>query len=79
VEVKFFQAETTCSPFALVRVLLLWTDIMTKATLTETAFSWDWVTDSKIQYSMIKAGEWQHLGKHGAGGAESSTSSSEGC
>jgi len=29
--------------------------------------------------SVIKMGAWQHPGRHGAGSAESSTSSSEGC
>jgi hypothetical protein len=28
---------------------------------------------------IIKTGTWQHPGRHGTGGAESSTSSSEGC
>ena len=33
----------------------------------------------QVQFIIIKVGAWQHLGRHGAGGAESSTSSSEGC
>jgi hypothetical protein len=33
-------------------------------------------TGSEVQYIIIKAGAWQHLGRHGAGGAESSTASS---
>jgi hypothetical protein len=36
-------------------------------------------TGSEVQSIIIKAGAWQHPGRHGAGGAESSTSSSEGC
>jgi hypothetical protein len=59
----------------LVRVLLLWTDSMTKA---RTRFSWNWLTGSKVQYIIIKAGTWQHPGRHSAGGAERSTSSSVG-
>ena len=36
-------------------------------------------TGSEVQSIIIKAGTWQYPGRHGAGGAESSTSSSEGC
>ena len=38
---------------------------------------WGWLTGSEVQSN--KAGAWQYLGRHGAGGAKSSTSSSEGC
>jgi hypothetical protein len=51
---------------------------MTKATLIRTTVSWGWLTGSEIQFIIIKAGTWQHLGRHDAGGAESSTSSSAG-
>jgi hypothetical protein len=51
---------------------------MTKATLRRTTFNWGWLTGSEVQSILIKAGTWQHPGRHGAGGAESSTSSSEG-
>ena len=51
---------------------------MTKATLIRTTFNWDWLTGSEVQSIIIKVGTWLHLGSHGAGGAESSTSSSEG-
>jgi hypothetical protein len=61
------------------RVLLLWTDTKTKATLSRTAFNWGWLTGSEIQSIIIKVGAWQHLHRHGIGGDESSTSSSEGC
>jgi hypothetical protein len=50
---------------------------MTKATLIRTTFNWVWLTGSEVQFIIIKAGAWQHPGRHGAGGAESSTSSSE--
>jgi hypothetical protein len=50
---------------------------MTKATLIRT-FNWGWLTGSEFQSILIKVGTWQHPGRHGAGGAESSTSSSEG-
>jgi hypothetical protein len=51
---------------------------MTKATVTRTSFNWGWFTGSEIQSIILKAGTWQHPGRHGAGGVESSTSSSEG-
>ena len=62
----------------LVRVLLLWADTITKDTLISTTFNWGWVKGSEIQ-SIIKVGARQHLGRHGAGVAESSTFASEGC
>ena len=40
---------------------------------------WGWLTGSEVQSISIKAGTWQRPGRHGAGGAENSTSSSEGC
>jgi hypothetical protein len=49
------------------RVLLLWTETMTKASLT----------GSEVQSIIIKVGAWQYPGRHGGGVAESSTSSSE--
>jgi hypothetical protein len=48
---------------------------MTKATLIRTAFNWGWLTGSEVQTIIIKAKTWQYPGRHGAGGAESSTSS----
>jgi hypothetical protein len=50
---------------------------MTKATRIRTIFNWGWLTGSQVQSIIIKVRTWQHPGKHGAGGAESSTSSSE--
>jgi hypothetical protein len=41
-------------------------------------FNWGWLTGSEVQSIIIKAGTWKHTGMHGAGGAESSTSLSEG-
>jgi hypothetical protein len=52
---------------------------MTKATLIRTTFNWSWLIGSEDQSIIIKAGAWEHPGRHGAGRAESSTSSSEGC
>jgi hypothetical protein len=52
---------------------------MTKVTLIRTTFNWSWLTGSEVQFIIIKAGTWQHLGRRGAEGIESSTSSSEGC
>jgi hypothetical protein len=60
------------------RVLVLWTDTTTKATLTR-ILNWGWLTGSEVQSIIIKVGEWQWPGRHGAGGVESSTSSSGGC
>jgi len=44
-----------------------------------TTFNWGWLTGSEVQSIINKVGARQYLGRHGAGGAESSTSSSEGC
>jgi hypothetical protein len=63
----------------LVRVLLLWTDTTTKATLIRMMFNWGWLTDLEVQSIIIKVVAQQHLGRHGAGRAESSTSSIGGC
>jgi hypothetical protein len=52
---------------------------MTKASLIKTTFNWGWLTGSEVQSIIIKVGAWQYPGRHGAGGAESSTSSSKGC
>jgi len=41
---------------------------MTKATLLRTTFNWGWLTGSEVQFIIIKAGAWQHPGRHGAGG-----------
>jgi hypothetical protein len=63
----------------LVRVLLLGTDTMTRASLIKTTFNWGWLTGSELQSIIIKVGAWQHPDRHGAEGAESSTFLSEGC
>jgi hypothetical protein len=52
---------------------------MTNATLIRATFNWGWLTGSEVQSIIIKMGTWQHPGKLGAEGAESSTSSSEDC
>jgi hypothetical protein len=52
---------------------------MSKERLIKTTFNWGWLTGSEVQSIIIKEEAWQHPGRHGAGGAESSTSSSEGC
>jgi hypothetical protein len=49
---------------------------MTKAARIRTTFNWGWLTGSGVQSIIIKAGAWQHPGKHGAG-AEDSTSCSK--
>jgi hypothetical protein len=51
---------------------------VTKATLIRTTFNWGWLTGSEIQFIIIKVGTWQHSGRPGAEGAESSTSCSKG-
>ena len=40
----------------LLRVLLLLTDTMTKATLKRTIFNWGWLTGSEVQSIIIKRG-----------------------
>jgi hypothetical protein len=52
---------------------------MTMATLIRTTFNWVWLTGSEVQSIVVKVGTWHHPGRHGAGGAESSTSSSKMC
>jgi hypothetical protein len=53
---------------------------MTKANLIKKpTFNWGWLTGSEVQSIIIKVGAWQYPGRHGAGRAESSTSSSKGC
>jgi hypothetical protein len=52
---------------------------MTKATLIRRTFNWWWLTGSEVQSIIIKVGTWQIPGRHGIGGAESSTISYEGC
>ena len=47
--------------------------------LQKTTFNWGWLTGLEIQPIVIQAETWQHPGRYGAGGAASSTSSSEGC
>jgi len=42
-----------------------------------TTFNWGWLTGSEVQ-SIIKMGTWQHPGRFGLGGTESSTSCFEG-
>jgi hypothetical protein len=44
-----------------------------KATLIRTTFNWGCLTGSEVQFIFIKAGALQHPGRHGTGGAESST------
>jgi hypothetical protein len=61
------------------RVLLPGRDTMTKATLIRTTFNWGWLIGSEVQSIIIKVGTWQPAVRHGAGGAERSTSASEGC
>jgi hypothetical protein len=51
---------------------------MTKANLIRTTFNWGWLTGSEVQSIIIKAGACQCPGRHGAGGAESSTSCPKG-
>jgi hypothetical protein len=51
---------------------------MTKVALIRLTFNWGCLTGSEVQSIIIKVGAWQCPGRHGAGGAESSTSSSEG-
>ena len=53
---------------------------MTKVSLIRTTFNGGnggWLTGSEVQSIIIKVRTWQHPGRHDAGRAESSTSSSE--
>ena len=51
---------------------------MTKTTFVKMIFNWGWLTGSGFQSIIIKVpGAWQHPGRHGGGGAESSTSWSD--
>jgi len=47
--------------------------------LIRTTFNLGCPTGSEVLSTIIKAATWQHPGRHGSGGADSSTSSSEGC
>jgi hypothetical protein len=42
-------------------------------------FHWGCLTGSEVRSIIIEVETWQHPGSHGAGGAERSMSSSEGC
>ena len=48
--------EVHTSMSVLVRVLLLSTDTMTKATLIRTTFNWGWLTGSEVQPVIIMGG-----------------------
>jgi hypothetical protein len=50
---------------------------MNKATLIKTTFNWVWLTTSEVPSIVIKMGACQCPGRHGSGGAGSSTSSFE--
>jgi hypothetical protein len=52
---------------------------MTEATFMRTTFKWVCLRGSEVQFIIIKVRAWQHPGRHGAGGAESFTSSFEDC
>jgi hypothetical protein len=52
---------------------------MNKVTLKKTTLNWVWLTGSEVQSIVIKEGARQHLGRHVAGGADSSTFSFIGC
>jgi hypothetical protein len=52
---------------------------MIKANIIRTTLNWGWLTGSEVQSIIIKVEAWQCPGRHGAGGAESPISSSEGC
>jgi hypothetical protein len=71
---------------AFLRLALVMVSAHSSKTLTKTPitrptalFNWGWLTGSEVQSIIIKEGAWQHPGRHSAGGAGSSTSSSEGC
>jgi hypothetical protein len=47
---------------------------MAKIMFIRTISNWGWLTVLEVQSSIIKERAWQHPGRSGAGGAESSTS-----
>jgi hypothetical protein len=51
---------------------------MAKTTLIKTTFNRVWLTGSEVKSIIIKVGTWQHPGRHGTEGSESSTVSSKG-
>jgi len=51
---------------------------MIKTALIKETFNWDWLTGSEVQSIIIMVGSMAASGRHGAGKAKSSTSSSEG-
>jgi hypothetical protein len=51
---------------------------MTEVTLIRTTVNCGWLTASEVQSIIIKKGTWEHPGRHGARGLESSTSSYKG-
>jgi hypothetical protein len=52
---------------------------MPKETLIRATFKWAWLTGSEVQSIITNTGIWQHPGRHGTGGSDNSTFSSEGC
>jgi hypothetical protein len=61
-------------PPVFIRGLLLRRDTMTMATLKRKTFNWGWLTVQRFSPLSSWREAWQHAGRHGAGGAESSTS-----
>jgi hypothetical protein len=51
-------------PGVLVRVSIA---VKSKQALIKDTFNWSWLTGSEVQPIIIKAGTWQHPGRHGAG------------
>jgi hypothetical protein len=51
---------------------------MIKPPIIRTILNWGWFIGLEDQSIIIKVGAWQHPGRHGAGGAENSTSCSKG-
>jgi hypothetical protein len=51
---------------------------MTKVTFIRTTLNWNWLSSSEVQSIIIKEEAWQLTDRHGTGGTENSTSSSEG-
>jgi len=56
-----------------------WLILLLPPTLIRTTFNCTQLISLEIQPIIIKAGTWQHQGRHCAGGTEHSTSLSEGC
>jgi hypothetical protein len=69
----FFQLLTTINKAAM-NIVEYVSLLYVGASFGYMELNWGWLTGSEVQSIIIKVGTWQHLGRHGAGEVESSTS-----